>query len=134
MKLLFGMLAAVVTLTTMAATAKAQFGRDQRYRPEAVSALIDRVHEDLNRGYAVWRLSGGDRDRLTHAEHQLRDFANRWREGKFDKGKLDDSISAIQHVLDDNHLRGGERDALWNDVEQLRRMREAYDRREIGYR
>jgi hypothetical protein len=47
---------------------------------------------------------------------------------------LDGSIGAIQHVLDDNHLRGGERDALWNDVGELRGMREAYDRHEIGYR
>jgi hypothetical protein len=35
-------------------------------------------------------------------------------------------------VLDNNRLTGRERDALWSDVEQLRRMREAYDRHEIG--
>jgi hypothetical protein len=29
-------------------------------------------------------------------------------------------------------LSGRERDALWNDVEELRRMRAAYDRHEIG--
>ena len=113
---------------------QAQFGREERYRPAAVSALVDRVHEDLDRGYRAWHLSESDRDRLTHAEHQLRDFARHWREGRFDKGALDDSIAAIQHVLDNNHLRGGERDALWNDVGELRHMREAYDRHEIGRR
>ena len=113
--------------------AQAQFGPPGGpYQPDAVSSLIDRVHEDLNRGYNVWHLHGDDRGRLNHAEAQLRDFSKEWRKGKFDKGNLDDSIKAVQHVLDDNHLSGSERDALWSDVEQLRRMREAYDRHEIG--
>ena len=119
----------------MANIAQAQFGPPGgRYRPESVSALIDRVHVDLNRGYGVWHLRRGDRDRLTHAERQLQDFARHWRDGRFYKGNLDRAIGAIQHVLDDNHLRGIERDALWNDVGDLRRMREAYQRHEIGYR
>jgi hypothetical protein len=111
---------------------RAQFGPRELYRPEAVSALVDRVHEDLNRGYEVWHLRNGDRDRLTHAEHQLRNFSRDWSRGKFDKDDLDQSIAAVQHVLDNNRLNGRERDALWSDVEQLRRMREAYDRHEIG--
>lgn len=112
----------------------AQFGPRELYRPESVTALVDRVHEDLNRGYEVWHLSNGDRDRLTHAEHQLQNFARDWSRGKFDKGDLDQSIAAVQHVLDNNRLNGRERDALWSDVEQLRKMREAYDRHEIGGR
>ena len=124
----------VVILVAFTATGQAQFGREGRYRPEAVSALIGRVHEDLDRGYAVWHLRGGDRARLTHAERQLRNFAEHWRHGRFDKGNLDGAIGSIQRVIDDNHLSGRERDALWRDVEELRRMREAYDRHEIGYR
>lgn len=135
MKLLLGTLLTVITLATLAQPAQAQFGPPHgRYRPEAVSALIDRVHEDLDRGYAVWHLKHGDRERLAHAERQLRDFSKHWEHGKFDQGNLDHAISAVQHVLNDNRLRGGERDALFNDVEELRRMREAYNRREIGYR
>ena len=125
----------VVCVSFVALSGAAQFGPPGgRFRPESVSALIDRVHEDLNRGYAVWHLRHGDRERLTRAEHQLRDFARHWRNGRFDKGNLDGAIGAIQRVLDDNHLRGGERDALWNDVGELRRMREAYQHHEIGYR
>jgi hypothetical protein len=119
-------------LVALAATGQAQFGPDGRYRPEAVAAIVDRAHEDLNRGYAVWQLRKGDRERLTHAERQLRDFANHWQHGKFDKGNLDGAIETVQKVIDDNHLSGRERDALWNDVEELRRMRAAYDRHEIG--
>lgn len=114
-------------------TVQAQWGPPGGpWRPERVTALIDRVHEDLNRGYATWRLGRGDRERLDHAEHELREFAVHWERGKFDKGNLDDAIGSIQHVLDNNHLNGRERDRLWEDVTRLRRMREAYDRHEIG--
>ena len=115
------------------ATAHAQYGRaGGPYQPESVSALIERVHSDLNRGYDVWRLPGGDREPLDKAGKQLREFASDWRKGKFDKGDLDDAIEGIQKVVDKNRLAGPERDALWSDVEQLRQMREAYNRHEIG--
>jgi hypothetical protein len=117
-----------------AVTGAAQFGPEGRYRPEAVAAIIDRVHDDLSRGYTVWGLRKGDRERLTHAERQLRDFAGHWEHGKFDRGNLDGAVAAIQHVIDDNHLSGRERDALWNDIEELRRMRAGYERHEIGNR
>ncbi len=111
-------LGAFLTVVSMAC---AQYGpANGPYRPDAVSALVERVHVDLNQGYRVWNLSGGDRNRLTHAEHQLRDFMADWRRGRFDKGDLDSSIAAVQHVLDNNHLNGRERDELWRDVEQLR--------------
>jgi hypothetical protein len=93
---------------------------------------VEKVHSDLNRGYDQWHLSKGDRDRLNNAEKQLREFSSDWRRGKFDKGNLDDAISAVQHVLDNNHLSGEARDELSNDVDQLRAMREAYNRHEIG--
>jgi hypothetical protein len=117
---------------TFAALAPAQYGPAGPYQPDSVTALVDKVHGDLNRGYGEWRIARGDRDRLNNAEKQLRNFERDWRRARFDKGDLDSSIAAIQHVLDNNHLTGAARDALWNDVEQLRHMREAYDRHEIG--
>jgi hypothetical protein len=114
-------------------TAHAQYGQPGGpYQPDSVSSLIERVHSDLSRGYDVWRLPSGDRERLDKAGKQLREFASDWRKGKFDKGDLDDAIGAIQKVVDKNRLAGAERDALWSDVEQLRQMREAYNRHEIG--
>jgi hypothetical protein len=38
---------------------------------------------------------------------------------------LDDSIGAIQQILDTNRLSGPESDALSADLDQLRHMREA---------
>jgi len=113
--------------------ARAQYGPPGGpYQPNSVNALVDRVHADLNRGYGEWRISHNDRNRLNDAEKRLRSFAHDWQHGRFDKDDLDDSISAVQHVLDNNHLSGAARDALWDDVQSLRRMREAYDRHEIG--
>jgi hypothetical protein len=120
-------------LTAFGTLAQAQYGQPGGpYQPDSVSALIDRVHADLDHGYAVWKVDGGDRGRLNGAEKELREFAEHWRKGNFDKGKLDHAISSIQHVLDNNHLKGGERDALSKDVDELRGMRAAYDRHEIG--
>jgi len=122
--------AALVSLGTLA---EAQYGPPGGpYQPDSVSHLVDKVHTDLDQGYDHWHLSGGDKGRLNKAEKQLRNFAADWRHGKFDKGDLDDSISSIQHVLDNNHLTGPERDALSSDVDQCRQLREAYNRHEIG--
>jgi hypothetical protein len=111
----------------------AQFCPENRYSPTSVDALVDRVHNDLNHAYDAFRFSNADRDRLNNAEKQLREFSRKWEQAHFDKGNLDSSIDAIQHVLDNNHLPPQDRDALSDDVTQLRRMREAYDRHEIGY-
>jgi hypothetical protein len=126
-------LALPAALIMFSAIGLAQYGPEGGpYQPDKVDALIDHVHQDLNQGYDAWHLSDGDRKRLNHAGEQLREFAKQWHKGKFDKGNLDDSIGAIQHVLNDNHLSGPARDALWDDSEQLRKMREAYERHEIG--
>jgi len=125
---------AIFGLTFFAVSVSLAYGQfeKQRYDPASVSALVDQVHTDLNRAYSSWHLSGGERDRLNHAEKQLREFAQKWSDHHFDKGQLDDAISSIQHVLDNNKMTGRERDAISDDVTQLRNMREAYDRHEIG--
>jgi len=125
---------AVIGISIFAVSISLAYGQFEkpRYDPESVSGLVDQVHTDLNRAYSSWHLSGGDRDRLNHAEKELREFAQKWSNHNFDKGQLDDAISGIQHVLDNNKLAGRERDAISDDVSQLRNMREAYDRHEIG--
>jgi len=113
-------------------TIHAQFGRGPKYEPSEVTAMVDRVHADLNHAYSVFHFSGDDRERLNKAEKESREFAQKWAKGKFDKDQLDDVVSSIQHVLDHNKLPEDARDALSMDVAQLRNMRDAYDRHEIG--
>jgi hypothetical protein len=120
-------------LLTFGAIANAQYGAPNGpYQPGRVEELIQKIHADLVAGYASWHVTGGDRHRLDEAEKNLHKFAERWRVGEFDKGRLDGSIHSIQKIINDNHLIGPARDNLWADVERLREMRAAYDRREIG--
>jgi hypothetical protein len=123
---------AVIFGTISTGIVRAQFGPEAKYQPSEVTALIDRVHSDLNQAYSVYKFSGDDRERLNKAEKESRDFEHKWAKGKFDKDQLDDVISSIQHVLDNNKLPVDARDAISNDVTQLRNMREAYNRHEIG--
>ena len=125
--------AAVILFVGGAVVEAQRYGPHGEYEPRSVHGLIDRVHADLNRSYEGWRFSSGDRRRLNHAERELRDFAKKWERGRFDKGELDEAIGSIQHVLDRNHLVPRDRQALDIDVGQLRGMREAYDRHELGY-
>lgn len=127
--LLLTCLAASFALVSLA---YAQFERGPRYDSHDVSLLLDRVHSDLNHAYANWRFSENDRERLNHAEKELREFAKDWNKREFDKDQLDDAIESVQHVLDHNKLSFADRDTISADVSQLRRMREAYDRHEIG--
>jgi hypothetical protein len=109
----------------------AQFASEPKYDAGSVSAVIDRVHTDLNHAYGVWHFSNDDRDRLTHAEKDLRDFSGKWDHGKFDKGQLSGAIDSIQRVLDKNRMPTETRDAISDDITQLRRMREAWEHHEI---
>jgi hypothetical protein len=119
-------------LLACGSAAYAQFDGGPRYDAHSVTALVDRVHSDLDHAYSVWHFSNDDRDRLNHAEKELREFAQTWEKGKFDVGRLDDSIGSIQHVLDNNKLPESDRAALSEDVTQLHRMREAYKNHDIG--
>ncbi|HUA17865.1 MAG TPA: hypothetical protein VMB25_03910 [Bryobacteraceae bacterium] len=111
--------------------AKAQFGEPRHYDASSVTALVDRVQTDLNQAYRIWHFSNSDRNRLNHAEKELREFARTWQNYRFDKGELDDAISSVQHVLDNNRLNPADRDALSQDVFRLRNMRDAYEHHAI---
>ncbi len=122
----------LASLLMAGSLAYAQFESGPRYDAHSVSLLVERVHSDLNHAYSNWRFSEDDRERLNRAEKDLREFAKDWEHRDFDKDKLDDAIESIQHVLDHNKLPLADRDAISADVSQLRKMREAYDRHEIG--
>ena len=123
---------AVLAGALLTGTSHAQFGPGPKYLPSEVTALVERVHTDLNHAYSVFRFSGDDRERLNKAEKEGREFAQKWAKGKFDKDQLDEVIASIQHVLDHNKLPVDVRDSISDDVTQLRNMREAYERHEIG--
>jgi hypothetical protein len=120
------------TAFTVGLIAQDEFGPQPKYDSSSVTALVDRVHSDLDHCYKRHKFSDSDRERLNKAEKQLREFAKKWEGGKFDKDELNDAIGSIQKVLDDNKLEREDREALSNDLRQLRRMREAWEKHQIG--
>jgi hypothetical protein len=119
-------------LLTFGPIVRAQFDGGPRYDGHSVTALVDRVHSDLDHAYRMRHFSHDDRERLNHAEKELREFSQTWDKGKFDIGRLDDAIGSIQHVLDNNKLPENDRTAISDDVTQLHRMRDAYKSHDIA--
>ena len=122
----------VGTLLAYSPVAHAQFDGGPRYDGRSVTAQVDRVHTDLDNAYRMRHFSNDDRERLNHAEKELREFSQTWDKGKFDVGRLDDAIGSIQHVLDNNKLPENDRAAISEDVTQLHRMRDAYKNHAIA--
>jgi hypothetical protein len=92
--------------------------------------LIEQVRSDLSYAQsAVY--SRGEAKRLNKANEELWEFQRKWNAGRFDRHELDDSIAAIQRVVDHNGLDERARSMLWNDVQRLRDFRAQHDGR--GY-
>jgi hypothetical protein len=132
MKQLLLALLTAVTVTALAGIAQAQYGPGGRYRPAKVSALIDHVHEDFNVGIRIWHMSIDDREKLRSADRQLQEFARQWQHGRFQAPILVSSLALIERVLDTNRVAGREREALEVDLDQLRQMKEAFAKHEVG--
>lgn len=105
------------------ATAIGVRAQDQSHAFEGARSLVDRVQADLGRASAV-RPKGDERERIDHAQHHLSEFDKALSRGKFDKDKLDDSIGDVKKVLDHNTLTPDGRDAVRQDLSDLRVLRE----------
>jgi len=129
-------------LVFMAVAAHAQdYGRyrdDDRYRDRDDRRsygrdrgdLIGQVQSDLSYAQSS-AYSRGEAKRLEKARNELWEFQRKWNAGRFDRHELDDSIAAIQKVVDHNGLDERGRSVLWNDLERLREFRAQYQDR--GY-
>lgn len=124
----FFMLASVVLLAA-ASMAKAQYprGYDDRYgdryydRGEynrGPADLFGRVRADLERAEADSHWKGGDRRRFAKVREELNEF-----ERSGSHHELNDAISALQHVVNDNRLAYRDRDMLAQDLYRLRDFR-----------
>jgi len=89
-------------------------GDYDRYRGD----LFSRVRADLERAQANSGWNGGDRHRFDKVREELSEFQ---RSGN--KHELNDTISALQKVVNDNRLAYRDRDILAQDLYQLREFR-----------
>jgi len=86
--------------------------------------LVAHVQEDLQRAADFTRNKDKERDRYHDVQHHLSEFDRELRAGKFDKGKLDDAINNLKDVVKDNTLESHDRDALAQDLSDLRTLRD----------
>jgi len=106
-------------------------GGYQNYRDPAISSnlrgLIDRTQNDLRAAADLERAKEDQRKRYSDAQGHLSTFDRKLTKGKFDKGELNKSIDKIKQILDKNVLQASTRDALRQDLADLKIAR---DRRE----
>jgi hypothetical protein len=90
------------------------YGRDERNPGD----LFNRLRSDIERAEANSNWNGGDRRRFNKVREELGEFQ---RSGN--KHELNDTISALQHVVNSNRLAYRDRDVLAQDLYQLRDFR-----------
>jgi hypothetical protein len=84
------------------------------------SGLFDRVQADLARAaYNSYR----SQDRFEHARHEVYEFQVRLSRGRFDRGRLDHAIEAVQHAADTRWIRDRDRAGLLDDANRMREFR-----------
>jgi hypothetical protein len=93
--------------------------------------LISRVQNDLKRAADFG--NNGDVKKVKRDEKQIERYRNAQRSasnfdrklsrGKFDKGELDGVINDLKNVVEHNTLESQDRDALTNDLRDLRDLR-----------
>ena len=93
--------------------------------------LVARVQTDLKRasefGYNgdIKKVKKDEKEieRYRNAQHSASNFDRHLNKGKFDKGELNSFINNLKNVVDHNTLEGQDRDALINDLKDLRDFR-----------
>jgi hypothetical protein len=64
-----------------------------------------------------------DIERYRNAQKKASDFDRNLSKGKFDKGELDSLIGDLKNVIEHNTLESQDRDALTDDIRDLRDFR-----------
>ena len=86
--------------------------------------LVAHVQEDLQRAAEFTRKNEKERERYHNVQHHLSEFDRELRAGKWDKDKLDASIDDLKNVVKNNTLESHDRDALAQDLSDLRTLRD----------
>jgi hypothetical protein len=93
--------------------------------------IFDRMRADLDRAEAGALPFTGDRARIERAKQELTELQQSLDDGNYyDRRPLDDTVRAIQKVLDSNvTMSDRNRDVLSNDLSRLREWQARYDYR-----
>ena len=93
------------------------------YGPSYGSGVVDRTLLDLRRAASNARLDGHERSHFNSAVKELQKFQDRWRDGRFDTGRLDKAIDSLRHLANADRIHPRDRGVLARDMEALRDFR-----------
>lgn len=114
---------ALALLAGMAA-APALEARDRRPVVWRGPTPVERSMMDLQRAARNARyVDRHERRHFDRAMSELARFQDRWRQGRFDKGRLDKAIDNIKHLVNSRRLHPGDRRMLAADLASLRDFR-----------
>jgi hypothetical protein len=94
-----------------------------RLAREYRGAFYDRLQADLDRGQRAGYLREDDLRRFERAHREVGEFQAKWSRGVFDSHEMDEAIASVQRVLDIPSLRHEDREALREDLFNMRRFR-----------
>ena len=109
-------------LICLSALAQAQ------YRYGNARDLVLRTQEDLRRAAHFTRGDKKEQERFDNAQRHLSQFDRALSKGKFDQEKLDAAIDDLNNVIEHNTLAASDRDALTQDLRDLRDLRSSRGR------
>ena len=92
--------------------------------------LFARIREDLEYVRKITFPFGSDQYRLAHATEELDQLQQLQARGRYDPREVDDVVSALRRVVNDNRLSSRDREALKDDLKRLQDFRAHY--REYG--
>jgi hypothetical protein len=114
------------TVPVMAASAYQDYGRGygRDYEYSGLRRLVARTQQDIQAASeAATNINGDQRERYRDAQKHISDFDRHLSKGHYDKDEIDHVIADVQGILDHNTLMAHDRDALQQDVTQLREAR-----------
>jgi hypothetical protein len=104
--------------------------RDDYYRRDVISRALDHVSNSWSYG----RVDRHERAHFDQAQRDLRIFQDHWRQGRFDKDRLDGAIENIRDLADSHQVSPREWELLRRDMRDLREFRASRGGCERGFR
>ena len=105
-----------------------RYGNDRYGYPGNQDSLIERVLSDLSRAAANTRFDGRERKHFDEGARQLKQFEDRWAQGKFDTGKLHEAIEELDQLAKSDRVSGRDREILARDAADLRQFQSSRGR------